>query len=321
MALIGTRRSSLRQQGRNEGSDDMCRIIMSLTIIMAALAYLTTPSILAQDAASSYTVQIRSGSCEAPGEGLAQLEDVTYSGLEMVGSAEAAPAASSYSVAPVSLAALTSSSTAFVVLDGNSAVMVACGEIGGVIGSDGALSIGLRPVEESGISGIAYLAPDAANPTQTGISTFLAITGFTTGEDAVPAETAMEANAYSSMVSSQLTILVGSLQRIDALFDQAAPGESSWSSQVGGELFLWKLLFRVAQDVNPPTDFADFNQDYLEALGLMDSAASDILQALQTSDEAKLASAGTKIQEAVTILRGLQSSQSVATPTAGTPVP
>ncbi len=298
----------------------MCRIIASLTIILAALAFLTTPSVLAQDASGSYIVQIRSGSCDAPGEGLAQLKDVTYSSSDTVGATEAARAASSYSVAPVSLAALTSSSTAFVVLDGNSKEMVACGEIGGVIGSDGALSIGLRPVGDSGISGIAYLAPDAANPAQTGISTFLALTGATTAEDAAPAETAMEANAYSSMVSSQLTVLVGSLQRINVLFDQAAPGESAWSSQVGGELFLWKLLYRVAQDVNPPADFADFNQQYLEALGLLDSAASDILQALKTSDNEMLASAGSKIQEAVTLLRGLQSSQSTATPAAGTPV-
>ncbi len=298
----------------------MCRIIASLTIILVALACLATPSVGAQEATGSYIVQIRSGSCEAPGDGLAQLEDVTYAGTETVGAADAARAASSYSVAPVSLESLTSASTAVVVLDGTSKLLVACGEIGGVIGSDGALSIGLRPVGESGISGIAYLAPNTANLAQTGISTFLAVTG-ATNEGSAPAGTVMESGAYSSMVSSQLTILVGSLQRIDALFDQAAPSESAWSSQVGGELFLWKLLYRVAQDVEPPADFVEFNQQYLEALGLLDSAASDILQALTTSDQQMLASAAAKIQDAVTMLRGLQSSQASATPAAGTPVP
>lgn len=51
---------------------------------------------------------------------------------------------------------------------------VACGEIGGTRLSDGALAIGLHEQDDSGFAGIAYLAPNAADPSQTDVSVFLA---------------------------------------------------------------------------------------------------------------------------------------------------
>src|SRR5215218_1114904 len=141
----------------------MRRILASFIVVVASLALWSVPSSRAQEASDRYIVQIRAGACDAPGEGLAQLDDLTYAGAAPVGAPDAAAAASSYSVAPVSLDTLTGSATTIVVLDGESNVLVACGEIGGVIGADGALSIGLRPAGDSGFSGIAYLAPVAAN--------------------------------------------------------------------------------------------------------------------------------------------------------------
>lgn len=51
---------------------------------------------------------------------------------------------------------------------------VACGEIGGPIRADGSVVIGLREQNGSGLTGIAYLQPDPANPNRTLVSVFLA---------------------------------------------------------------------------------------------------------------------------------------------------
>lgn len=297
----------------------MVRIFTVVVLLLACAAIWVAPSTLAQDAGDGYIVQIRSGSCDAPGDGLAQLDPLDLSDTAQIGADSAAVAGSSYSVAPLSLDALTSETSAIVVLDPTTHGVVACGEIGGVLGSDGALAIGIRSANDSGLSGIAYIAPMAGNPAQTGISTFLARTGGGgTGSAASPA---MDANAYDTMVRNQLTILVGSLQRINTLFSNPNAGDSSWTSQVTAELFLWKLLYGMAEDVTPPAAYADFDQQYLGALSLMDSAANDIAKALKTNDEDLLRTAIGKVQQAVDALRGLEPSTSAATPTAGTPVP
>jgi hypothetical protein len=296
----------------------MRRISAAVVCCLTLLAGWGAPGMLAQDAATGYIVQIRAGSCADPGDGIAQLDDLTLPGAASVGAQDAAIAGSAYSVAAVSLDALTGSATALFVLDSTSHSVVACGEIGGAIGADGSLSIGLRPQNDAGFSGIAYLSPAAGNPAQTGISTFLARTGATSGSESSDAPP-MEAQAYSTMVNNQLTVLVGSLQRIDALFNNPAPTDSGWLSQVSGELFLWKLLYGLADDANPPAAFADFDQQYLGALELLDSAADDISQGLKSSDETKLSSASTKIQNAVQELRGLNPADVTSTPEAGTP--
>lgn len=291
----------------------MRRIFAGLAVVLTAATLQTASSALAQDESVSFHVQIRSGTCADLGEGIAQLDDLSLAGATVVGAPGAAVAGSSYSVAPVALDALTGSDNSIVLLDGENNTLVACGEIGGVIGPDGALSIGLRPTGESGYSGIVYLAPNAA---QTGVSTFLSATGAGEGDEgAAESPAVMSQQAYSSMISSQLTILVGSLQRIDRLFANANADDAGWTSQVGAELFLWKLLFRVASDVNPPAAYVDLNEQYLAALALLDGAASDILKALETSDNELLATASAKIQDAVAALRGLNTPDDTGTPT------
>lgn len=287
----------------------VCLIVLTLLAVVTA-----APAAHAQEAAGTYIVQIRTGACDAPGDGLAQLGNLTYPASGTVGAPAASAATSSYSVAPLSLNALIGTNTAVFILDATNNTLVACGEIGGIIGNDGALAIGLRPMNNSGFTGIAYLSP---NGSQTGVSTFLAPTGATSGGGSGGSAAPVDPETYASMINSQLTVLVGSLQRIDSLFGNPNASDSNWVSQVGAELFLWKLLYRVAQDVTPPADFASFDEQYLGALALLDGAATDIMQALQTSDEELLSSASGKIQEAITALRSLQSNQPSATPAAG----
>jgi uncharacterized cupredoxin-like copper-binding protein len=54
-------------------------------------------------------------------------------------------------------------------------VYVACGEIGGTaLDAAGSLAIGLREQNDSGLTGVAFLTPNAADPAQTDVSVFLA---------------------------------------------------------------------------------------------------------------------------------------------------
>jgi hypothetical protein len=52
---------------------------------------------------------------------------------------------------------------------------IACGEIGGMLTPEGAVIIGLRELNNSGFTGIAYLAP-GADGASTDVSTFVAPT-------------------------------------------------------------------------------------------------------------------------------------------------
>ncbi|MEA2584804.1 MAG: hypothetical protein QOF33_2889, partial [Thermomicrobiales bacterium] len=69
---------------------------------------------------------------------------------------------------------------------------IACGDIGGVVDANGQLVVGLAEVNDSGFTGIAFLAPNADDPNSTDVSTFIAPTGAgggggtTGGGDATP---------------------------------------------------------------------------------------------------------------------------------------
>jgi hypothetical protein len=51
---------------------------------------------------------------------------------------------------------------------------IVCGEIGGPRRADGSVAIGLREVNGSGYEGIAYLTPNAGDPTMTDVWVFVA---------------------------------------------------------------------------------------------------------------------------------------------------
>lgn len=85
-------------------------------------------------------------------------------------------AEASYSVIAVSLEQLLAAEHAIHVHQSREQMgsVVACGEIGGPRRADGSVIVGLREQHGSGLSGIAYLAPDPADPGRTQVSLFLA---------------------------------------------------------------------------------------------------------------------------------------------------
>lgn len=111
-----------------------------------------------------------------PGDVAAELTDLIAPTGEVVGMAAAVVAETSFTTVPRSLDALLAERYAIGVgsLGADEPDLVACGEIGGVLNDAGNVVIGLREVGDSGFTGIAFLAPSAADADRTDVSVFLA---------------------------------------------------------------------------------------------------------------------------------------------------
>jgi hypothetical protein len=285
---------------------------------------------VAQGPPNTYPSAIVAGPCEQRGDARIELNSLIVPTGNSTGAGETTIASSSYTVVGATLETLASTQLAIIIWDPTGDCVVACGEIGGPLDRNGALSIGLRPVESSGYSGIAYLAPIVSNPSQTGISVFLAETDSqaSNGSSASAAEPdsgsgmappepgTSNAADYATAVRRQVTILVGSLQRVNDLFGQPQPDNGEWSDQVLAELTLWQILYASAQDATPPSEFQNFNERYLQALSLLDGAARDIVTALETGDQGLLHSASQDIDQAIEEIRALDAADEEATPEA-----
>lgn len=97
------------------------------------------------------------------------LNDLVIVDGEQAGSPAALQVASGYTNIAMPIDEILNGEYAIAVLDEDQSV-IACGDIGGVLDEDDALSIGLAPVDDSGAAGVAYLAPRDEG---TGISVFL----------------------------------------------------------------------------------------------------------------------------------------------------
>ena len=118
--------------------------------------------------------EIRTGSCPSAGETLAALTPLEKPAGEAQGQPDAIEAERSYTAVPLPMDALLSGQTNISVLlsSAQPEVVIACGEIGGVLSEGGALVVKLSQENGSGFTGIAYLGPEDA--ATTGISLFLA---------------------------------------------------------------------------------------------------------------------------------------------------
>ncbi len=90
-----------------------------------------------------------------------------------LGAADALPVGTAYTIVDVAFDDMLNGTQVVAVYDEDDPeTMVACGAIGGVLDANGALSIGLAPVGDSGLAGVAYLSSQP-NGTSTGISLFI----------------------------------------------------------------------------------------------------------------------------------------------------
>ena len=123
-----------------------------------------------------HPAEIRAGGCAEgeEGETVASLTALTAPRGEAVGQEGAAAVESSFTSVPLALETILAANHAIVVRESaqDDAEAIACGEIGGVLGENGDLVIGLRQQNRSGFTGVAYLSPGAGGAS-TDISVFL----------------------------------------------------------------------------------------------------------------------------------------------------
>jgi len=143
----------------------------------AAWAQDATPQ--AVEAMVPRPAHIHTGTCKEIGEVVAPLTDLTgATGGDRVGQARRAIAAeSSFTNVPMILdAILGEDHVVNVHLSAEEiGTYIACGEVGGMLTPEGAVIIGLRELNDSGFTGIAYLAP-GADGASTDVSVFVAPT-------------------------------------------------------------------------------------------------------------------------------------------------
>lgn len=119
---------------------------------------------------------VYAGSCATLGDVVAPLPTIIAPQGPAVGQPTAIEAAAMATTVAIPLDLLIDQPHAVAVRasEAPDAWVVACGDIGGVDNDDGQLVIGLREVGASGVTGITYLAYNAADGAQTDVSIFLA---------------------------------------------------------------------------------------------------------------------------------------------------
>lgn len=153
------------------------------TALIFGLVAFSGPAVLAQDATPEALeaspprpVHIHTGNCEELGEVVIPLTDLTAPTGERVGQRNRATVAeTSFTSVPLTLDAILADDHAINAHLSADEIdtYIACGELGGVIGPDGTLVVGLHPQSDSGFSGIAFLSP-GADGASTDVSVFVA---------------------------------------------------------------------------------------------------------------------------------------------------
>ena len=141
------------------------RIVLILSLAMAAVA--TAAPALAQTSAVNRPAEVRRGTCGDLGDVVAPLANLVFTMGDPQGQLDATPVEQSGTVVQFTIADFLAANHAVVVQESpQAAQIVACGEVGGSLNPDGTLAVGMRGMNGSGLSGIAYFTPiDAVQTT------------------------------------------------------------------------------------------------------------------------------------------------------------
>ena len=278
---------------------------------------------------------VHEGTCESIATPVSDLSPSLLGTGERRGNNEAIPAASSFSTIPLSLDALLADEHVVTASEPGGDI-VACGDIGGTRTDGGALIIGLRPAEDSAITGIAYLAP-SADASQTDLSLFVAgeslaeiaaaqveavveevpeaivegggvdvlLTPLPVAEADVAAPVAeqqtgftAEELAYANDVVEITESMVESFDDIAALMENPRIGQDDWSIDVVTQFFIWDSNYEAALALTPPPVFAETHALFVEALRLYTEAGDDAVLGIDTLDPTMINQASTKMSQA-----------------------
>lgn len=150
----------------------MIRIRIGLVALPMVLALLAGTLLgggrgLAQEGSPPRPSHIHAGDCDELGEVLQPLTALTVPEGEVAGNDEAVLAEAAFSTIPLSLEEMLAADHALKVHLSQEEIQtyLVCGDIGGTVDADGALIVGLKEVDGSGYTGIAYLVPGAPGAT------------------------------------------------------------------------------------------------------------------------------------------------------------
>ncbi len=134
---------------------------MLAILSLVAVSLSGSTPVLAQSVPVDRPAELRNGTCSSPGEIVASLANLVITAGDLQGQMGATPVEQSGTVVPFALSDFLAADHAVVVQQSpqESAVPVACGEIGGALNPDGTLAVGMRGMSGSGLSGVAYFTP------------------------------------------------------------------------------------------------------------------------------------------------------------------
>ena len=133
--------------------------VLLLICCLGAIAA-AAPATRAQPAPVDRPAELRGGTCDSLGEVVATLAHLVITAGDAQGQLAATPVEQSGTVVPFAVADFLVSNHAVVVQQSpRESAVVACGEVGGALNPDGTLAVGMRGLNGSGLSGIAYFTP------------------------------------------------------------------------------------------------------------------------------------------------------------------
>lgn len=135
------------------------RSLLATLGLMAVVAS-TAAATRAQSASVDRPAELRGGTCDSLGEVVASLAHLIVSVGDPQGQLGATPVEQSGTVVPFAIADFLLTGHAVVVQKSPlESAAVACGEVGGALNPDGTLAVGMRGINGSGLSGVAYFTP------------------------------------------------------------------------------------------------------------------------------------------------------------------
>jgi hypothetical protein len=147
--------------------------VTTVALLLALLGgpLLLSSSGLAQEASPPRPSHIHVGDCDELGEVIQPLTSLTVPSGPVAGNADAVVAEAAFTNIPISLADLLATDHAVKVHLSKPQIQIylVCGDIGGALDADGALIVGLKELDNSGYTGIAYLVPAANGSTNVSV--------------------------------------------------------------------------------------------------------------------------------------------------------
>src|SRR5215207_7494243 len=135
----------------------------SVTVLLVLLGglFLVSSRTLGQEASPPRPSHIHDGDCDEQGQIIQPLTALTVPVGQVSGNKDAVVAEAAFTVIPLSLDELLATDHALKVHLSKEEIQIylACGDIGGTVDANGALIVGMKELDNSGYTGIAYLAP------------------------------------------------------------------------------------------------------------------------------------------------------------------